>query len=142
MSFTTTITVEQSPDDVYAAINDVRSWWTGEITGPTDELGAEFTYVFEDKHRSTHRITELVPGKRVVWLVTDAFLPFASDPTEWNGTEVVFDITPTAAATELRFTHQGLVPVFECYESCSNAWGYFVTATLRERIASGPGVTP
>jgi hypothetical protein len=30
MSFSTAFTVDRSPDQVFAAINDVRSWWTGE----------------------------------------------------------------------------------------------------------------
>lgn len=136
MSFTTTFVVEQAPDDVYAAINDVPSWWKGQITGPTDKLGEEFHYRYQDIHRSTHRVTELVPGKRVVWLTTDADLSFSSDPKEWIGTEVVFDITPIDAGTEVRFTHAGLVPALDCYDGCSNAWSGIVGANLRDRIAS------
>jgi hypothetical protein len=138
MSMTITITVPQSPDQVYDAVVDVRSWWTGEISGPTDELGQEFTYRYEDKHRSTHRVDELARGERVVWLTTDANLPFAGDPTEWIGTRQVFDISTVADGTELRFTHEGLEPELDCYESCSNAWGYFVRTSLRDRIGAAP----
>lgn len=136
MSFTTTFVVEQTPDEVFAVINDVPSWWNGDIDGPTDQLGEEFTYRYQDIHRSTHRVTELVPGKRVVWLTTDADLSFASDPKEWIGTEVVFDITPVQGGTEVRFTHAGLVPAFECYDACSNAWSGIVGTGLRDRIAA------
>jgi uncharacterized protein YndB with AHSA1/START domain len=138
MSLTITITVPQSPEQVYDAVVDVRSWWTGEISGPTAELGQDFTYRYEDKHRSTHRVEELRRGHRVVWLTTDADLPFADDPTEWIGTRQVFDITPTADGTELRFTHDGLLPDLDCYHSCSNAWSYFIRTSLRERIATAP----
>lgn len=133
-SMNITITVPQSPEQVYDAVLDVRGWWTGEISGPTTELGQEFTYRYEDKHRSTHRVAELVPGHRVVWLTTDANLPFADDPAEWIGTRQVFDIVPVADGTELRFTHDGLVPQLDCYDGCSNAWSYYIRTSLRERI--------
>ena len=134
MNYTTTLFVQQTPDDVYAAINDVGSWWTGDISGPTDTLGGEFTYRYEDKHRSTQRVTELVPDRRVVWLVTDAHLPFASNPTEWTGTHIVFDINEVEGGTEMRFEHQGLIPELDCYSSCSNAWASLVTTNLKNRI--------
>jgi hypothetical protein len=135
-SYTTTIVVDRTPDDVFAAINNVRGWWTGEIDGSTDELGAEFTYRYENLHRSTQRITELVPGKRVVWHVVDADINFVEDKGEWNGTDIVFDISERDGKTEVRFTHVGLVGQFECYDSCSDAWGFYVNGSLRNFILS------
>lgn len=132
--YSTTRTLHRTPEEVYAAVVDVRSWWTGDIDGPTDVVGEEFTYTHEDKHRSTHRVTELDPARRVVWLTTEAHLPFASDPTEWNGTTVVFDISEVDDGTQLRFTHVGLVPAFECFTDCSSAWSYFINGSLRQRI--------
>lgn len=138
MSLTITITVPHSPEQVYDAVIDVGSWWTGDISGPTAELGREFTYRYQDKHRSTHRVDELVPGQRVVWLTTDANLPFADDPTEWIGTRQIFDISPAAHGTDLQFTHQGLEPQLDCYDSCSDAWSYFIRTSLPARIAAAP----
>ncbi len=137
--FRTSFTVDQSPQEVFDAINDVRGWWSGEIDGPTAELGAVFTYRYEGLHRSTQKITELVPGKRVVWHVTDASLEFVHDKTEWNGTEVVFEIARKGSRTEVRFTHVGLVPRFECYGACSGAWGFYVGESLRSLITTGKG---
>ena len=81
-SFSATFTVEQSPREVFAAINNVRAWWSGDIEGDTNTLGGQFTYRNEDVHRSTQRITESVAGERVVWHVEDAYLSFADDTTE------------------------------------------------------------
>jgi uncharacterized protein YndB with AHSA1/START domain len=138
-NFTTTILVDQSPEQVFDAINDVRGWWSGEIDGRTDQLGAEFTYRYKDFHRSTQKITELVPGKRVVWHITDAQLSFVEDKREWNGTDVVFDISKKGKQTELRFTHVGLVPAIQCYGDCSGAWTFYIQDSLRRLITEGQG---
>ena len=119
--FTSTILVDQTPKEVFNAINNVRGWWSEEIDGSTDRLGAEFKFHHKDLHRSTQKITELVPGRKVVWRVSEARLNFVKNKTEWNGTEVVFEITGKGNKTELRFTHIGLVPAFECYGDCSGA---------------------
>ncbi len=59
-------------------------------------------------HLSKQRITEFVPGKRVAWHVVEGYLKFVSDKEEWSGTDITFDIVPTASGTEVRFTHVGL----------------------------------
>jgi uncharacterized protein YndB with AHSA1/START domain len=138
ISFSATLTVDQTPAEVFAAINDVRGWWTGEIDGGTDKVGDEFSYRYEDVHYSKQRITELVPGRRVVWRVVDSNLSFAEDNSEWTGTEIAFDISAVGGRTELRFAHVGLVPEVECYDSCSNAWRFYINGNLRNRITAGP----
>jgi len=137
--FTTSFVVDHSPQAVFEAINNVRGWWSGEIDGNTDKLGAEFTYRYQGLHRSTQRISEWVPGRRVVWRVSDARLNFVKDKTEWNGTEIVFEITRKGHKTELRFTHVGLAPAFQCYGGCSVAWGFYINDSLRRLIMTGKG---
>jgi len=139
INFTTVFLVEQSPEEVFAAINNVRGWWSEEIDGSTDKLGAEFEYHYQDLHVSTQKITELVPGKKVVWHVLDSRIDFVKDKTEWNGTDIVFEITRKDDKTQLRFTHVGLVPAFECYGDCSEGWGFFINDSLRGLITTGKG---
>jgi hypothetical protein len=137
--YTTSFTVDQSPEQVFAAVTNVRGWWSGQIDGETDRLGAEFTYRYQDMHRSTQKITELVPGKKVVWRVLDATINFVKDKAEWNGTDVVFEIVKKGDKTELRFTHVGLVPTIECYGKCAGAWGFYINESLRDLITTGKG---
>jgi hypothetical protein len=138
-SYTTTITVDRTPEEAFAAINDVRGWWSGEIEGNTERVGDEFTYRYEDVHLSRQRITESVPGKRVAWEVLEGYLSFVQDKTEWTGTVVTFDISRTGDQTQIRFTHEGLVPEFECFDNCSTAWGFYINSSLRGLLTSGKG---
>jgi hypothetical protein len=138
-NYTASFTVDQSPNDVFAAVNNVRGWWSGEIDGRTDKLGAKFTYRYQDLHRSTQKITEFVPGAKVVWRVLDAQINFVKDKDEWDGTDIVFEIARKGGKTELRFTHVGLVPTIECYGKCAGAWGYYINESLRSLVTTGKG---
>ena len=137
--FSTTFVVDETPQAAFAAITDVRGWWSGEIDGRTDRLGEQFTYRYQDLHFSKQTITELIPGEKVVWHVVDAYLGFTSDPNEWIGTDIAFEVARTGDHTEVTFTHRGLVPAFECFGECSNAWGFYINDSLRSLITTGQG---
>jgi hypothetical protein len=140
-NFTCTVTVEQSPSVVFDAVNNVHGWWTGEIEGDTIALGDEFTYRYPGHHYSKQRVTEIAPGEKVVWLVVDSRLEGFENPSEWTGTEVIFEISSNDDRTEVRFSHLGLVSESECFDSCSSAWGFFVNASLKRLITDGEGPT-
>jgi hypothetical protein len=140
-SFTTKFTVDRTPEEAFAAINNVRGWWTGEpgVEGSADKVGDEFTYGYQPHHYSKQQVVELVPGKKVVWLVLESQLNFIEDKSEWKGTRIIFDIAKKGGKTEVRFTHAGLVPEGECFNACSNAWGSYIKGSLRNLIAAGKG---
>ncbi len=138
-NFTTTILVDQSPNEVFAAINNIRGWWQGEIEGPTEKLNDEFSYRMGDIHFSKQRIVEVIANKKVVWLVTDSKLNFTKDKSEWTGTAIRFEIDEINDQTQLRFTHVGLVPEIECYGGCSGAWGDLIQKSLFSLITTGEG---
>ncbi len=133
---TVEFTVDATPEAAYAAINNPRGWWSADITGGTTEVGDEFTYVYEDIHRSVQRVAELVPGRKVVWHVVEGYLNFTKDPAEWTGTEIVFDITPRGDKTDVRLTHVGLDPEIECFDACTRGWGYYAGEQLPELIVA------
>ncbi|WP_280300346.1 SRPBCC family protein [Nocardia neocaledoniensis] len=137
--YTVTITVDKTPEEVFAAVNDVRSWWSETMRGSTGTVGDSYLFEVPGIHRCTMTTTESVPGRRLVWHVSDSWLGFLADTAEWEGTDIVFDITETAEGTELRFTHVGLRPAVECYEVCTNAWGAYITTSLRGLLTTGVG---
>jgi len=138
-NFTTSFAVYQTPEEVFAAINNVRAWWSGSpgIEGRTDELGDEFTYCHQPYHYSRQQITELTSGRKVAWRVMDSKLSFVDDKAEWTGTEIIFEIARRGEKTEVRFTHIGLTPAIECFDACSESWDSYVKGSLRHLIATG-----
>lgn len=138
--FTTTILVDQTPPEVFMAINNVRAWWSEEIEGDTDKIDAVFNYHYEDMHRCKIRILELIPDEKVVWLVMENYFKFTEDKTEWTNTKVVFEINKKKNKTEVRFTHIGLVPAYECYEICKDGWTNYIQNSLQRLITTGKGL--
>ena len=137
--FTTTLLVDQSPKEVFRAVTNVRGWWSEEIEGGTEKLNDEFTYHFEDIHQCEMKLIEVVPDKKVVWLVLDNYFKFTKDKSEWKGTKVIFEIFQKDNKTALRMTHQGLVPEYECFEICQDAWTSYIQNSLRNLIVTGKG---
>ena len=137
--FTTTISVDQTPQEAFNAINNVRDWWPGEIEGNTTKLDDEFSYRYKKMHYSNQKLVEVIPGKKVIWLVTESSLNFVENKSEWTGTKIIFEIFEKDNKTQVRFTHQGLVPQFECFDACSNAWTDIIRDGLRALITTGKG---
>ena len=137
--FTTSFFVDQSPEQAFAAIKNVRGWWSEGVHGGTEALGDEFTYRYRDIHYSRQKLVELVPSQKLVWLVLeDAYLELVQDKNEWSGTRLCFEIFREQERTVVRFTHEGLVRERECFGVCSEAWSFYI-GSLRELIATGVG---
>jgi hypothetical protein len=139
-SFTAVFSVDQTPQEVFHAINNVRGWWSEDIDGPTDRAGSEFTYRYQDAHRCRIKVTELIAGEKVTWHVLDNYFDFTQDKTEWKDTEIHFEITTQDGRTGIRFTHAGLVPTCECFDICSNSWSFYLYTSLRALIRTGKGL--
>jgi hypothetical protein len=137
--FSTSFSVDQTPAEVFKAVTNVRGWWSERIDGGTEKLNDEFTYQRWDLHKCTMRLTEVVPNKKVVWLVLDNFFSFTEDKTEWIGTTIEFDISEKDGKTQLHFTHRGLVPAYECYDICFDAWTSYIKGSLKDLITTGKG---
>lgn len=133
------ITVSMSAHEVFKIINQVTKWWTDDLEGSSQKLNDEFTVRFGDVHVSTQKLVELEPDKKVVWLVLDSNLNFIKDKQEWKNTKISFEIVSQDKKTKIHFTHFGLVPHVECYNSCSRGWDYYIKGSLYKLLTEGKG---
>jgi hypothetical protein len=137
--FNTSILVDQTPAEAFNAITNVRAWWSEEIEGGTANLNDEFYYHFKDVHNCTIKLTEVIADKKVVWHILDNYFSFTQDKSEWKNTNVVFEISEANNKTLVKVTHLGLVPEYECFDICSNAWTKYIQQSLFSLITTGKG---
>lgn len=137
--FTTAIVVKQTPEEAFNTILNVRAWWSGlfeeSFKGSSENVGDEFSFLAGGGvHYTKQKLVELVPNRKVVWLVTDANLSFVDKTDEWIGTKISFEIFQEHGETKIVFTHIGLVPEFECYDSCAPAWTQYIQERLTHAL--------
>jgi len=140
-SFSKSFIVDKPAAEVFNAIKNVRGWWSGlfseEFEGSTEKIGDEFSFrAGGGVHYSKQKLVEVVPNKKIVWLITDSELSFLKNKNEWTGTRIVFDLSEEGDKTRLTFTHEGLVPEFECYDTCSSVWSQYLQERLLPLIDS------
>lgn len=121
---------ELNAEAIWNIVKDPRKWWTGlyneQIEGKSDVPGDAFDFRAGDGvHYSRQELVTFDEQRLIEWKVVESALNFLDDPTEWNGTVIRFEIFPEAGENTVVFTHEGLIPEIECYDSCSTAWnGY------------------
>jgi len=138
-SYTTTIEVDPSAAELFRCIQDVSKWWGGkDLEGKTTTLNDEFTIHHPGAHLTTQKLIEVVPDKRMVWLVTQGRLHWLKkDQNEWTGTKIIFDIHETGKTTTLQFTHVGLTPAKESFERVSQGWDTVIKDYLFNFVSRG-----
>ena len=137
--YNATSVVSQSANEVFKSINSVSKWWTENLEGDSENLNGVFTADFGGGNFVTHKLIEVIPNKKVVWLVTDCYLSWLKDKTEWTNTKMSFEISTKDNSTQMSFTHVGLVPEVECYDMCVKGWDQYVKGSLLKLITEGNG---
>ena len=137
--YTATILVKAAANEAFKSINHVAAWWTENVEGSSEKLNDVLTIHFGETF-VTIKIVESVPDKKVVWNVTDCYLPWLADKQEWTNTRIVFELSAEGDSTSIRFTHIGLEPQVECYDGCVKGWDQYFKGSLAKLINEGKGL--
>jgi hypothetical protein len=137
-NYTAIISVNAAPKVAFEKIAKVDGWWakffSGKALNENDTFNVKFGDTFVD-----FKITEAVPGKKIVWHVTDCYLSWINNKKEWRDTQVVWELTSENGGTQIKMTHEGLVPEVECYNDCETGWNGHVKGSLLAFINENKG---
>ena len=136
--FALSLTVNESAKETLKKISQVDLWWAKQFKGKASKLGDKFSVYFGDTFVD-FKISEVIPGQKIIWLVTDCNLPWIKDKKEWNGTEVIWHVTEKSGKTQIDFVHKGLNPDSECYDTCKPGWTGHLQNSLQNLIDEGEG---
>jgi len=137
--FSLGLTVKASAKETMQKISQIDSWWAKIFKGQAGKLNDEFSVYFGDTYVN-FRISEVIPDKKIVWLVTDCDLHWIKDRKEWKSTEVIWSLTEKDGKTQIDFVHKGMTPESECYESCKPGWTHHLKDSLLILIEKGKGL--
>ena len=138
--FKSSITARISASEAIKKISNVAEWWGITFSGSAEKQNDKFVVKMGGDSFFDFTVAELIPGKRMVWLVTDCNMPWYSDKKEWANTRLIFDLAEDDGATILNFIHEGLTPDVECYKDCEPGWTHWIKTSLFSYLTTGKGV--
>ena len=113
--------IQSTPEKIYKAVTTeegIACWWSKK-NNAKPEAGSIYRIYFGPDYFKEIKITELVPGKKVVWEILNAH-------PEWLNTIIVFDISTGKNSAELRFRHSGWKDYTDMFAQCNHHWGIFL----------------
>ena len=138
--FSSSISANISADEAVKRISNVPGWWGVTFSGNSEKQNDKFLVKMGGDSFFDFTVTELIPRKRVVWLVTDCNMPWYNDKKEWANTKLIFDLSEKGGVTTLNFVHEGLTPDVECYLDCAPGWTHWIKTSLFSYFTTGTGV--
>ena len=138
--FSSSISSEISASEAIKKISNVTGWWGITFSGSSEKQNDKFIVKMGGDSFFDFTVAELIPGKKIVWLVTDCNMPWFSDKKEWANTKLIFDLKENSGVTNLNFTHEGLTPEVECYKDCVPGWTHWIKTSLLSYFTTGEGV--
>jgi hypothetical protein len=120
--------------EAFEKITNVADWWTKSFKGNAKKLNDEFDVSFGPT-TVNFKVIESVPYNKLVWLVTDCYLDWLNNKTEWKNTKIVWNISEENESVKVEMTHEGLVPGIECYKDCEAGWNQYAGESLPKLMA-------
>lgn len=133
-----TLMADMPPADAARSVSQVRNWWTATFEGRSENLHDVFSVRF-GKTVVLFQITEMIPGEKITWTVTDSHLDWLKDKREWTGTRIQWTFSPRHGQTVVTMTHEGLGPEKECYENCEKGWNFYLKKSLAALLSGKEG---
>jgi hypothetical protein len=139
--FNYSFTVKASAKETLKSISRVDQWWAKKFKGQAAKLNDTFSVYFggPDDTFVDFKISEVIPEKKIVWLVTDCNLHWINDKKEWKHTECIWNLNEKDGKTAIEFIHKGMTPERECYESCKPGWTHHIKDSLIKLMEEGRG---
>jgi hypothetical protein len=138
--FSISIATGISAEETIKKISKVPEWWGVNFTGSADKQNDKFVVKMGGESFFNFTVTELIPGRRIVWQVTDCHMPWYSDKKEWANTRLIFTLDEHNGQTALNFKHEGLTPNVECYKDCEPGWTHWIATSLFSYLTTGKGI--
>jgi len=139
-SYNSSIAVPVSAGEVIKKISNVAGWWGITLSGSAEKVNDKFVVKMGEEAFFNMTVTELTPGKRLVWSIGDSYMPWYTDKHEWSSTRLIFDLAENNGLTDVTFTHEGLTPDAECYKDCEPGWSHWIKTSLYTYLTTGKGV--
>jgi uncharacterized protein YndB with AHSA1/START domain len=109
------ITIEASPEKVYPLIATARGfsqWWAADIKENSGMVDLSF---FGGATVYRLQLARSTRPRDAEWRCISG--------QEWNGTRLLFEMTPNSAKTLLRFTHADWNSETDYFVMCTTTWG-------------------
>ena len=126
------VDIRTTPDRLYEAITTQKGlagWWTPQVKAEP-MMGAlnEFHFVGTTLK---FRVDKLEPARHVTWSSVQV-------PPDWEGTQVLFDITPGDDTVNLRFSHTGFASPGGSFGVTSYSWAQYLRS-IKLLLETGEG---
>lgn len=138
-NFSTSIITDIAPAEALQKISRIADWWGVGFEGSAEQQGNQFVIKMGAEAWFNFTVSELIPGKKVVWHVDDCYMPWYDDKTEWKDHNMLFELSETDDQTQLTFTHEGLVAGIACFKDCVPGWTHWITRSLLSYFNTGQG---
>ena len=126
------VDIETTPDRLYEAITTQKGlagWWTPQVKAePMMGVLNEFHFVGTTLK---FRVDKLEPARHVTWSSVQV-------PPDWEGTQVMFDITPEDDTVNLRFSHTGFSSTGGSFGVTSYSWAQYLRS-IKLLLETGKG---